>query len=112
MQYDKWYVGIPPQKEVHLTGLNDNVDKRFLAQICEKFGKTESVKIYYDPVTKKHLGKGKIVFSSISFAKLAVSKLNGMSVMGNIVHAHLEPNVKGKLKTGLVTIVSIGCGEL
>ena len=69
--------------------------------MCEKFGKTESIKIYYDPVTKKHLGRGKITFTAISSAKLAVSKLNSMSVMGNIIHAQLEPNIKGKLKIDL-----------
>ena len=94
---DKWYVGIPPQREVHFSGLNDNVDKKFLEGMCERFGKIDAIKIYFDPQTKKHTGKGRVTFATTSAAKMAVSKLDHTSVMGNIIKTHIESNTKGKL---------------
>lgn len=92
---DKWYVGIPPQREVHFSGLNDNVDKKFLEGMCERYGKIVAIKVYFDPQTKKHTGKGRVTFASTSAAKMAVSKLDHTSVMGNIIKAHIESNAKG-----------------
>ncbi|XP_031568728.1 histone-lysine N-methyltransferase SETD1B-like [Actinia tenebrosa] len=92
---DKYYVGTPPQREVVFTGLNDNVDRKFLQEMCLKYGKVENIKIYYDPLTKKHTGKAKVTFDLTKSAKLACSKLDGCSVMGNIISTQLEPNLKG-----------------
>lgn len=92
---DKWYVGIPPQREVYFSGLNDNVDKKFLEGMCERYGKVDAIKIYFDPQTKKHTGKGRVTFASTGAAKLAVAKLDHTSVMGNIIKAHIESNIKG-----------------
>jgi len=94
-QYDKYYIGTPPQREVVFTGLNDNVDKKFLQEMCQKYGKVEHIKIYYDPLTKKHAGKAKVTFDLTKSAKLACTKLNSCSVMGNIITTQLEPNLKG-----------------
>ena len=94
---DKWYVGIPPQREVLFSGLNDNVDKKFLQEMCERYGRIETIKIYYDPQTKKHTGKGRVTFATTTAAKMAVSKLDHTSVMGNIIKAHIEPGIKGNL---------------
>lgn len=94
-QVDKYYVGTPPQREVVFTGLNDNVDRKFLQEMCLKYGKVENIKIYYDPLTKKHTGKAKVTFDLTKSAKLACSKLDGCSVMGNIISTQLEPNLKG-----------------
>ena len=94
---DKNYVGIPPQREVLFTGLNDNVDKKFLLEMCERYGKIEAIKIYYDPVTKKHSGRGRVTFSTTSAAKMVFSKLDSTSVMGNIIRTSLEPTLKGKM---------------
>ncbi|KAK3734385.1 hypothetical protein QZH41_006203 [Actinostola sp. cb2023] len=93
-KYDKYYIGTPPQREVVFTGLNDNVDKKFLQEMCQKYGKVEHIKIYYDPLTKKHAGKAKVTFDLTKSAKLACTKLNSCSVMGNIITTQLEPNLK------------------
>lgn len=94
---DKWYVGIPPQREVYFSGLNDNVDKKFLEGMCERYGKVDAIKIYFDQQTKKHTGKGRVTFASTGAAKLAVAKLDHTSVMGNIIKAHIESNIKGEM---------------
>ena len=90
-------MGIPPQREVLFSGLNDNVDKKFLQEICERYGRIEAIKIYYDPQTKKHTGKGRVTFETTTAAKMAVSKLDHTSVMGNIIKAHMEIGIKGNL---------------
>ena len=89
-------MGIPPQREVLFSSLNDNVDKKFLQQMCERYGKIDAIKIYFDPQTKRHTGKGRVTFSTTTAAKMAAAKLNHTSVMGNIIKAQLEPNIKGK----------------
>ncbi|XP_053727795.1 histone-lysine N-methyltransferase SETD1B-A-like isoform X1 [Synchiropus splendidus] len=88
---DEWYVGPVPPKEVTFSRLNDNVNKAFLNDMCKKFGDTEQVEIFYNPNNKKHLGIGKVVFDSVKAAKEAVEKLNQTSVMGNIIHAEIDP---------------------
>ncbi|CAB3997659.1 histone-lysine N-methyltransferase SETD1B-like, partial [Paramuricea clavata] len=93
---DKFYVGIPPQRDVILNGLNDNVDRKFLQEMCEKFGNIEGVKIFYDPVTKRHTGKARVGFTTSVSAKLALAKLDGTSIMGCIVHADFEHKVEVK----------------
>ncbi|KAM9810638.1 histone-lysine N-methyltransferase SETD1B-A-like [Neosynchiropus ocellatus] len=88
---DEWYVGPVPPKEVTFSRLNDNVNKAFLNDMCKKFGGTEQVEIFYNPNNKKHLGIGKVVFDTVKAAKEAVEKLNQTSVMGNIIHAEIDP---------------------
>lgn len=66
------------------------MDRKFLNEICEKFGNIEGIKIFYDPLTKRHLGKARVGFTTSASAKLAVAKLDGTSIMGCIVHADFE----------------------
>ena len=107
-QIDKFYVGIPPQRDVILNGLNDNVDRKFLQEMCEKFGNIEGVKIFYDPVTKRHTGKARVGFTTSASAKLALAKLDGTSIMGCIVHADFEHKGSGfgeNLKNVLIVLM-------
>lgn len=59
--------------------------------MCKKFGDIEEVEILYNPKNKKHLGIAKVVFGSVRAAKDAVQHLHSTSVMGNIIHAELDP---------------------
>lgn len=58
--------------------------------MCEKFGNIEGVKIFYDPITKRHMGKARVGFTTSASAKLAVAKLDGTSIMGCTVCAQFE----------------------
>ena len=58
-KYDQYWVGPAPAKEVTFANLNDNIDKRFLEDMCSKFGELVECRIYYNPKTRKHLGIGK-----------------------------------------------------
>ena len=60
LQYDHNYVGTPLPKEVSFFNLNDNIDNKFLEDMCKGFGTIEECKIYYHPKTRKHLGIGKV----------------------------------------------------
>lgn len=65
--------------------------------MCGRYGRIDAIKIYFDPQTKKHAGKGRVTFATSTAAKMAVSKLDHTSVMGNIIKAHIEPNNKGEM---------------
>lgn len=93
-QIDDCYIGRVPPKEVTFARLNDNIREGFLTDMCQKYGEIEEVEILYNPKNKKHLGIAKVVFGSVKAAKDAVQNLHNTSVMGNIIHAELDP--KGK----------------
>ncbi|XP_067683254.1 histone-lysine N-methyltransferase SETD1B-A-like [Haliotis asinina] len=84
-KYDCYYVGTPPAKEITFRNLNDNINKDFLENMCKTFGKIEECKIYYHPKTKKHMGIGKVMFTSSKAARMCAEKLNQTSQMGNII---------------------------
>ena len=74
--------------------------------MCERYGRIDAIKIYYDPQTKKHTGKGRVTYATTAAAKLAVSKLDHTSVMGNIIKAYIETNTKGEL-LNILSLLSI-----
>lgn len=90
-QVDQWYIGPVPPKELTFSRLNDNIREAFLANMCEKYGNTEEVEIFYNPKNKKHLGIAKVIFDTVSSAKDAVQHLHQTSVMGNIIHVEIDP---------------------
>lgn len=81
---DKNYVGTPPQLEITIGNLNDNIDKAFLTDMMNKVGPHEELTIFYHPVTRRHLGFGRIVFQDVKYSKLCIEKYNGKSVMGQV----------------------------
>ncbi|KAK6190153.1 hypothetical protein SNE40_002081 [Patella caerulea] len=89
-KYDQYFVAVVPPKEVTFTNLNDNINNDFLENMCKGFGKIEECKIYFNPKTKKHLGVGKVLFTSSKAAKSCVDKLNQTSKMGNIMTVILD----------------------
>lgn len=81
---DKNYVGVPPQLEITIGNLNDNIDKAFLAEMMTKVGPCEELSIFYHPVTNRHLGFARIVFQDVKYSKICIEKYNGKSVMGQV----------------------------
>lgn len=81
---DDNYVGEPPQIEVAVSNLNDNIDPAFLRDMVIKMGPVEELIIYYHPITNKHLGFARLVFETVKAAKLCIEKLHGKSVMGKV----------------------------
>ncbi|XP_053097531.1 histone-lysine N-methyltransferase SETD1B-A isoform X1 [Pangasianodon hypophthalmus] len=95
---DECYIGRVPPKEVTFARLNDNIREGFLTDMCQKYGEIEEVEILYNPKNKKHLGIAKVVFGSVKAAKDAVQNLHNTSVMGNIIHAELDPKGENRLR--------------
>ncbi|KAL4223429.1 Histone-lysine N-methyltransferase setd1b [Mactra antiquata] len=89
-KFDEHYIGMPPPNEVTFTNLNDNINREFLEKMCEPFGKMEETKIYYNPKTKKHMGIGKVLFTSSKAAKACALKLDQTSKMGNIMNVFVD----------------------
>ncbi|XP_045889679.1 histone-lysine N-methyltransferase SETD1B-like isoform X1 [Micropterus dolomieu] len=114
---DEWYVGPVPPKEVTFSRLNDNVREAFLTNMCNKYGNTEEVEIFYNPKNKKHLGIAKVVFDTVRAAKDAVQHLHQTSVMGNVIHVEIDPKGENRarhlqfLLRGLYTPWSVGSRE-
>lgn len=52
---------------------------------------TEELSIFYHPKTKKHLGLARVIFDSVKSARMAVDKLNEISVMGRVIQVFLDP---------------------
>ena len=90
-QIDENYVGEPPKVEVTIENLNDNVDQQFLGTMTGKFGKVESLQIYYHPITKRHLGLARLIFELVPSAKECVKQLHGKSVMGKQLNCYIDP---------------------
>ncbi|XP_068623377.1 histone-lysine N-methyltransferase SETD1 isoform X2 [Battus philenor] len=88
---DKNYVGIPPQLEITIANLNDNIDKAFLADMMNKVGPYEELTIFYHPITHRHLGFARIVFQDVQYSKICIEKYNGKSVMGQVLDVFHDP---------------------
>ena len=95
---DENYVGEPPKVEVTVENMNDNIDKQFLLRMIEKCGVIEDVKIYYHPITGKHLGLAHLCFEEVKSAKESVKFLHGRTVMGQQLNCYIDPLAKSCLK--------------
>lgn len=78
------YTAEPPAVEVTITNLNDNIDQTFLGDLVRKCGPTDELKIFYHPVTNKHLGLARVVFETGRGRAACIDKYNGTSVMGKV----------------------------
>lgn len=76
-------MGPVPSKEVTFANLNDNIDKKFLEEMCTKFGELIECRIYYHPKTHKHLGIAKVLFETQRSARDCCNSLNKTTKMGN-----------------------------
>jgi len=84
-----------------ITNLNDNVDRQFLSDLVHRYGATEEIKIFYHPVTKKHLGVARVVFLEVSEASACIAGLHMRPVMGKQLSISLDPFGKLLLREGL-----------
>ena len=83
-----------PRDTVRFSGLNDNIDRKFLFELCESYGDIKEYKVYFDPKTNRHTGTGKVVFDIATSTEKVISALDGRRVMGKTILAWIE--VKSK----------------
>lgn len=86
---DQNYIGDPPALEITITNINDNIDRQFLSDLISKCGEFDELNIYYHPITNRHLGLARVVFSSVKGANTCIEKYNGKSVMGRVSNLDL-----------------------
>ncbi|XP_002161122.3 histone-lysine N-methyltransferase SETD1B isoform X1 [Hydra vulgaris] len=90
LKVDKNYVGPMPQNTIRFSGLNDNIDRKFLHELCESYGDIIEYKVYFDPKTNRHTGTGKVIFDDKTDIKKVVDALNGRQVMGKVIKVWIE----------------------
>lgn len=76
---------MPPAREVSFFDLNDNINQQFLIEFCRKCGDVGEAKIYFHPITKKHLGIARVVFGRVRGAKDCIERYDNKSVMGGTI---------------------------
>ena len=101
---DDHYIGEPPEIQVSIENLNDNIDEKFLSNELRKMGELRSVEILKHPQTKAHLGMAKVQFISKRSAQACVETYNGKQLMGRRLFVYkdvkfliIEDNKKEKL---------------
>lgn len=80
--YDEFSIGDPPQRDVFISGINDNLREDDLTKLCQKMGEVHSVQVYYHPERKAHLGGATVSFLKSTSAMKALKELNGKKMMG------------------------------
>lgn len=55
-----------------------------------KYGEVDDLFIYHHPLTNKHLGLARVMFTSVKSARECVERLNKTSVMGKIIKVFLD----------------------
>lgn len=55
-----------------------------MSDLISKCGEFDELDIYYHPLTNRHLGLARVVFSSVRGATTCIDKYNGKSVMGRV----------------------------
>lgn len=88
-----------PTNCIRFDGLNDNVNRKFLYELCEAYGDIKEYKVYFDPKTNKHTGTGKVIFDENARTEKIVAALNNRQVMGNIIKVWVD--VKSKFCFGI-----------
>ncbi|CAJ0587761.1 unnamed protein product, partial [Mesorhabditis spiculigera] len=84
-------VGIPPKREVCITGLNDNINEDFLRKLAIKHGDVMDLYLYHHPETRQYLGVGLVVFYRPPAAAAFCQENHGKSLMGKELSCHLDP---------------------
>ena len=80
--YDEFSIGDPPQRDVFISGINDNLREDDITKLCQKMGEVHSVQVYYHPERKAHLGAATVSFLRSAGATRALEELNGKKMMG------------------------------
>lgn len=83
-----------PRDTIRFSGLNDNIDRKFLYELCESYGDIKEYKVYFDPKSNSHMGTGKVIFDTNTSTEKVVASLNGRSVMGKVISVWIDEKRK------------------
>ena len=94
-----------PQNTVRFSGLNDNIDRKFLHELCESYGDISEYKVYFDPKTNRHTGTGKVIFDEKTNTSKVVDALNGRQVMGKVIKVWIDLKCKYSLSCSSISFL-------
>lgn len=87
---DDNYVGRPPEVQVGITNVNDNINEKFLHNSLSKLGSIRKLEIVKHPKTGAHLKMAKVQFDKASVAKACIDSYNKKSLMGCSLSVFLD----------------------
>lgn len=88
-QYDKDWVGDPPERDVFVIGLNEAM-KSSLRETCSQLYPIHAIKFHHHPKTRTFLGAATVAFTHTGHGKKAVGELDGKIVGGCYLRAELD----------------------
>lgn len=91
-QYDKFWEGKPPQRDVFVIGLNESVKSTLLKEVCDEIATVHNIKFHRHPKTKTFLGAATVSFQHSGTGLKAVKELDGKIVGGCYLRAELDDN--------------------
>ncbi|KAG7086190.1 hypothetical protein E1B28_002153 [Marasmius oreades] len=74
-----------PGTNLHVRGLNRDVDSRFLEEAFSKAGRVQKAEVVYDPHTRTSRGFGFVAMESPEEAEAAITVLNMSEIMGKVI---------------------------
>lgn len=87
---DDNYVGDPPEIQVSIENINDNIDENFLLKELTRIGKVRTLEIIRHRKTGQHLGLAKVEFESVQEALACVENFNGKQMMGRQLNVFMD----------------------
>ncbi|KAI1713277.1 RNA recognition motif domain-containing protein [Ditylenchus destructor] len=101
---DDDYTAVPTNRGFSITGLNDNVDEKFLRNLCRGDSGPTEVVVYHHPITNRHLGIALMDFNTQAESAAFIEKYNGKTIMGSIVQCFFDPLGKPRKSTRLTAM--------
>ena len=95
MQYDKFWIGPAPERDVFVIGLTDSASSA-LKEACDAVGHVNSIKLHRHFKTKAFLGAATVGFEERGAGRKAITDLDKKIVGGCYVRVELDDN--GNLK--------------
>ena len=95
VQYDKFWQGEPPQRDVFVIGLNESVKGALLKEVCSEIAPVHAIKFHRHPKSKTFLGAATVCFSHTGSGARAARELDGKIVGGCYLRAELDDSGEG-----------------
>lgn len=91
-QFDQFWEGDPPERDVFVIGLNESVRGSLFKEVCTGFGSVFSMKFHRHPKSKTFLGAATVSFVHSGVGRKAMKELDGKVIGGCYLRAELDDN--------------------
>ena len=90
LQYDKFWQGVAPERDVFIMGLTDPAQQEVLRLTAAELGPLHGIKLHRHPRSKAFLGAATIMYAQAGCGKKAAGELDGKIVAGCYLRADLD----------------------